>query len=332
MSRFLALILFTSFVSFTTTVQRVQVSRSFATPTDMTTARPSLRTNTRFAKNPIVVGLDNSSEWDVVRSKSSAGADLFITPWGNITGIGPQWQTPDIFVVDDSDAPIPAARGRINRLRARVKNVGTLPANGVTIRFKYAPSILGTPDFIFKEIGAVSANFEPGQTKDIAVCWDLTDLTDTNGGIWPATVAAFDHFCVKVFIEFNGDPDLSNNIAQTNFVDVQLSPTGAPPTFNFLFGNPFKTEEEAELILSPPLPRGFAVQLRGSPVTFGKKFKLKPEEIRFATIAFTVPPDLAKYAPTSDVVANVSLRIRDELTGGVSVRLARKVPKVKRAY
>lgn len=290
--------------------------------------------DTRTANGPKAIVVDFITSMPSALSfNPPAGADLFITPWGNITGIGFQWQTPDIFVVDDSDTQVPAARGRINRLRARVKNIGTLPANGVTVRFKYAPSILGTPDSIFKEIGAVSANFEPGVTKDIAICWDLTDLTDTNGGIWPASVAAFDHFCVKVFIEFTGDVDLGNNIAQTNFFDVQLSPTAAPPPpFLFLFGNSFKTEEEAELILDPPLPDGFGVQLRGSPMTFGKRFKLKPEEIRSATIAFTVPPNLAKYPPSSDVVANISLRIRGKLTGGFSVRLARKAPKDKPPY
>ena len=63
------------------------------------------------------------------------GADLAITPWGFVTGQGPTWQSPDIFVVDNGNNVVNAKQGIMNGLRARIRNLGNAAANGATVRF-----------------------------------------------------------------------------------------------------------------------------------------------------------------------------------------------------
>lgn len=153
-----------------------------------------------------------------------SGPDLFIQPWGAVTGIGPSWQTPDVFVVDKRNQIVNARKGIANRLRAHVRNLGNARVNHVVVRFRYAPLFAGVNDSLLKEIGTVRLNFsEAGRVKDTQIAgidWDLTNLGDTNGGRWPARVGAFQHFRVKVTVELTDDVNLSNNVAQNNFDDV----------------------------------------------------------------------------------------------------------------
>ncbi|HET9408625.1 MAG TPA: sialidase family protein [Candidatus Sulfotelmatobacter sp.] len=256
-----------------------------------------------------------------------SGADLFITPWGYVTGIGPLWQTPDIFVVDAGNNVVNASKGVVNLLRARVRNLGNAAATGVVVRFRYAPIFVGLTDSMFKQIDAPLVDFaaagDPSgnDLKIVPVNWDLTNLSDTNGGLWPQPIGAFDHFCVKVTVEFAADINQGNNAAQNNFVDVQTT-MGPHVPFRFLLGNPYRKPVEAELVLDQ-LPEGYRAQLRESEVAFNKPFRLKPEEVRVITIMFERPDDLAKQPPEKDVVAQVSMKIGRDLVGGFSARLAR---------
>ena len=124
-------------------------------------------------------------------------------------------------------------------MRVQVQNLGALAASGATIRFQYAPMFVGITSSAFKEIGIVTENFNPGQTKIIPVNWDLTDTSDDNGGLWPDPISHYDHFCVKVVIELPADVNQANNRAQNNFNDVMDSNGGMGP-FNFLVGNPIR--------------------------------------------------------------------------------------------
>ena len=266
------------------------------------------------------------SDQDVYFGKRDhiSGADLLITPWGNVTGVGPAWQSPDIFVVDGGGNAINAAKGQLNRLRARVRNLGNAAASGVLVRFKFAPWFVGITDAAFKEIGTVTTDFAAGgdlsgnDLKVVPVTWDLTDLTDTNGGQWPAPISSFDHFCVKVTVEFAADANQGNNLAQSNFFDVPTI-TGSSLA-RFIVGNPFDREVEAHLNLS--LPRGFKAELKGFD-GFGKPFKLKPGELRLAEVRFTAPDGLKNNPPKEDLVADINLQIGAELVGGISFRLVR---------
>jgi len=257
-----------------------------------------------------------------------SGADLFIQPWGAVTGIGPAWQTPDVFVVNASGNVVNARKGLVNRLRARVRNLGNAKASHVVVRFRYAPWFAGVNDSLLKETGAVHLNFpvagRAGDTQIAKIGWDLTNLGDTNGGRWPAPVGEFQHFCVKVTVEFAGDINLSNNAAQNNFVDVANAASPASGPLDFMIVGPDKRLDPrtrlAQIQISK-LPEGFgaSVSLRGGGDP-EQGFLLEPNQIRLAQVKFAAPKD--PKLPR-DVVADVTLLLGGKPAGGISARLYR---------
>ena len=226
------------------------------------------------------------------------GADLAITPWGFVTGHGPTWQSPDIFVVDNGNNVVNAKQGIMNRLRARIRNLGSAAANAVTVRFKYAPYFIGLTSAGFKEIAAPTVSFAAARDasgNDLMVVpaqWDLTNPSENNGGIWPMPISAFQHFCVKVDVELSADVNQSNNAAQTNFVDLTAD---CCRPFRFLVGNPFERDITARLVIDP-LPKGYSVKLEGGGGEQGNPFVLRAREIRVATAQFVRPAGFAKRA------------------------------------
>lgn len=267
------------------------------------------------------------SDQDIFYAKTSTptGPDLAITPWGHTTGVGPEWQTPDIFVVDAVDNPINAAKGTVNRLRAKVRNVGNAAATGATITFKFAPIFAGLTDSAFKTIGTVTENFAAAgdisgnDHKTIPIAWDLTNTSDTNGGQWPSPVSAFNHFCVRVSIQLAADVNLSNNDAQNNFFDVNDAEINSP--IRFMIGNPSRKEAVlARLILD--VPKGVRAVIEGFPSGTKKPIRLKPREIRLARIRLIPVEDYKKYPPKEDVVANIGLQVNNVLVSGFSARIA----------
>lgn len=265
---------------------------------------------------------------DVFYAKEAdlSGPDLLIRPWGYVTGEGPLWKSPDIFVVNSVGTEVNAAKGIVNLLRGRVRNVGNAPASGVIVRFKYAPIFVGLLDSAMKEIGTVSLDLEAAgnpagnDLKVAAINWDLTDLTDTNGGKWPMPISAFTHFCVRASVEFPGDVNLSNNNAQTNFNDL-LTLSGFS-IVRFMVGNPFDREVRARIV-HEKLPRGFRIELPDQDLAFDKEFPLKAKEIRVVTVRFTPPDNLKEAPPIQDIVAHIALRIGRDDVGGISLRLAK---------
>jgi hypothetical protein len=252
------------------------------------------------------------------------GADLAITPSGSVTGQGPAWQSPDVFVVDNGNNVVNAKQGIMNRLRARIRNLGNAAANGATVRFMYAPYSIGLTAAGFKEIAAPTANFAAAgdaSGNDLIVVpaqWDLTNPAEDNGGIWPMPISSFEHFCVRVAAELSADINQSNNAAQTNFVDVT---DDCCRPFRFLIGNPFERDIRARLVVAP-LPRGYRVKLEAGGEE-GNTLSLRPKEIRVATAQFVRPAGFAKERRTSDVVASISMQVDNQFIGGLSARLAK---------
>jgi hypothetical protein len=255
------------------------------------------------------------------------GPDLFITPWGDTTGVGPLWQTPDIFVVDSTNTQVNAEKGIVNLLRARVKNVGDVASSGATITFKYAPWFTGITPAALKTIGTVAQDFTPGQTIIVPINWDLTNLSDTNGGLWPAPISAYQHFCVQVTITLASDVNQGNNFAQNNFDDVEtgFSIFGESA---FLVGNPFEREVEARLNLK--VPEGYAARLIGVPAN--EPFKLARNEIRLAVLHIDPPKE--SRAPKTDQIAELDFVIDGANLGGVQLRLAKanQIPAPEQGY
>lgn len=258
-----------------------------------------------------------------------SGPDLFIKPWGAVTGEGPTWQTSYIYVVNASDMQINASKGVINRLRARVRNLGNASASGALIHFRYAPWFAGVNDSVLKDVGpAVSVSFSAagGGTDDqvIPIDWDLTDLSDTNVGLWPQPISAYQHFCMKVTVELASDINLSNNSAQNNFFDVGSSAPGGSSPLNFMVVGPQKREggrmSFARVIIGK-LPEGFRALVRVKGIADANKgFRLQPNEVRNATVIFASPRN---YKARHDVVADITLLLDGKPSGGISARLYR---------
>jgi 3D (Asp-Asp-Asp) domain-containing protein len=301
------------------------------------------------------------SDQDVFYARNSVitGPDLFITPWGAATGEGALWQTSDIFVVDAADGAVNAAKGTVNRLRARIRNLGNAPATGAVIRFRYAPAFVGLADSALRTIGTVPVDFAAAgdsagnDVKVVPIDWDLTNTGDTNDGQWRMPVRAFDHFCVRVSVEFPADANQSNNKAQNNFFDVGFATgmggggggsfsrgSGGGPSagvveesaassaaelsstsVTFMVGNPYDTPVDASLSVS--LPGGFSARLCEFPGQLGRRFKLRAKEVLVTTIVIVAPDDLASRRFRRDAVADINLQIGRELVGGISLRLAR---------
>jgi hypothetical protein len=255
------------------------------------------------------------------------GPDLFITPWGYVTGVGPLWQTPDIFVVDATNTEVNAEKGIVNLLRARVKNVGDVASSGATITFKYAPWFTGITPAALKTIGTVAQDFTPGQTLIVPINWDLTNLSDTNGGLWPAPISTFDHFCVQVIITLASDVNQGNNFAQNNFFDVEtgFSIFGESA---FLVGNPFEREVVARLNLK--VPEGYKGRVIGVPAN--ESFKLAKNEIKLAVVHIDLPKE--SRVPKTDQVAQLDFVVNDTSLGGVQLRLAKanQIPAPEQGY
>jgi len=255
------------------------------------------------------------------------GPDLFITPWGYVTGVGPTWQTPDIFVVDATNTEVNAEKGIVNLLRARVKNVGDVASSGATVTFKYAPWFTGITPAALKTIGTVAQDFTPGQTIVVPINWDLTNLADTNGGLWPAPISTFSHFCVQVTITLASDVNQGNNFAQNNFVDVEtgFSLIGEAA---FLVGNPFEREVEARLNLK--VPEGYRARVIGVPAN--EPFKLARNEIKLAVVHVDPPKELR--APKTVQIAQLDFVVGGASVGGIQLRLAKanQVPLPEHGY
>ena len=279
-------------------------------------------------------GRGDQDVWSGVEADVT-GIDLAITPWGYTTGVGPTWQTPDIFVVNSANVQVNAEKGVHNALRARIRNLGNANATGAVVRFRYAPIYGSVPDSAFKLIGTATVNVNAGATTVVPIDWDLTNLSDTNGGIWPQPISAFDHFCARVDIELVSDINLSNNAAQNNFSNVS---TGMGPlVINFLVGNPFVHPVKAQIVV-PPLPKEFRQKIKdpvlklplaapaGSAATAPaaiNEIALREEELKVGTITLTRPPKSLTQHLTHDIVVDVNTVVDGKTIGGFSFLLAR---------
>jgi len=173
-----------------------------------------------------------------------SGPNPMITPWGITLDTTPYWQSPDIYVKDAADAIADPLKGQVNRLFANVSNIGDADATGVTVEFDFRPYGMGTSNNAWKTIATETVDIPTGTSLEVEVAWDLSDLTDTNGGQWPLPLGDFDHFCVRVQLDHVDDVDACNNLAQNNFGNVEeAAADDGDGIFNFVLGN-FKDQAE----------------------------------------------------------------------------------------
>ncbi len=190
-----------------------------------------------------------------------SGPDPMITPWGARTDQPPYWQTPDIYVKDAADNLAAPLKGQVNRLFALVTNIGDADAVGVSVSFSYAPYGAGTSNNTNKAIDTVVVDIPQGTAVEVEVAWDLSDLTEDNGGTWPLPLGDFDHFCVKVDITLAGDADPCNNFAQNNFSNVADADGDSDGETRFVIGNPAREPRWVSVLPDGRWPRDWMVTL-----------------------------------------------------------------------
>lgn len=288
-------------------------------------------------------GRGDQDVWSATETDPT-GVDLAITPWGAVTGVGAEWQSPDIFVVNSANQQVNAQLGVINQLNARIRNLGNADATGAVVRFRFAPWYTSVPDSAFELIGTATVNAAAGAAPQLVpISWNLTNLNDTNGGVWPAPISTFSHFCVRVDIEYTGDINLSNNAAQSNFFDVTVA-QGAQKALgplHFIIGNPYehaanvqivtsRLPQEVRTVMKEPVielpgvqPEAAAQRRVTRTAEFHPALALRPRELRVGTITLTPPPASVTAHLTKDLVYNVSSVVDGKTVGGFSILLAR---------
>lgn len=192
------------------------------------------------------------------------GVNLNITPWGAKNGQAPYWQSPDVYCLDESDTVVEPKKNQINRLIAVVRNQGSAAANSTTVNFYFSPFGMGYRHEDFKFIGSdtidVSAD---GSDVSAEVSWDLTDLSDDFGGVWPFPIEDFDHFCVRVEVIHPDEVYSCDNQCQHNFTNVDTVPDeDGDGVWKFLIANPYPRPVWALIHAQSTLPASMKYGLR----------------------------------------------------------------------
>ncbi len=218
-----------------------------------------------------------------VKIKAEEQPDPKITPWNP-----PPWESVDIWV-DSSregggwDNPATAAPkagngeaawvNHVNRVFAKISNVGAAEAKDVQVRFRVNT---------------------PGGVGDAGTYVDLTapaTVTIAAGGWanvyaeWTPTVGT--HTCIQVEIDhLPGEKDIYNNFAQENITHY-YSGSESPwkeVTFPVRMANPFDTPKTAYLEISG-LQTGWKAHVDKRWV------KLAPYEVKIINVTITPPPN-----------------------------------------
>ena len=215
--------------------------------------------------------------------------DPYITPWKTApieTGYPnswPMWTTPDIFVDNtgsrvEMTSTAPSTTGPFeywsnvdnpgepeiglanNQLFVVVTNNGSVSGTTqVTVGFTPYAMVGGVwTQFQFELIAQYSVTLGPagsptGQLQT-EVEWDLSDTTDTNGGLWPYPLGAFNHLCVQVQLTPGNSTqnNFSNIISASPFPIVPLLVVNSDP------------EPRTYEIVAQQLPEKWSLRLRGT--------------------------------------------------------------------
>lgn len=193
-----------------------------------------------------------------------AGVNLNITPWGAKNGRTPYWQSPDVYCLDESDTVVEPKKNQVNRLIAVVRNLGSTASNDTTVNFYFSPFGMGYRHEDFKFIGSDTIDV-PADGSEVAaeVSWDLTDLSDDFGGVWPYPVEDFDHFCVRVEVVHPDEVYSCDNQCQHNFTNVDTVPDeDGDGVWKFLIANPYPRPVWALIHAQSTLPASMKYGLR----------------------------------------------------------------------
>jgi hypothetical protein len=231
---------------------------------------------------------------------------------------GPPYESPDIWVEDAQGNKTVAQKGTVNTLVAQVRNIGDQHAGSVKVRLLYAPYGMGYAHKDFKQIDEKTVSLNAGQTQQVKVSWNLTNLNETNGGLWPYNIDKFDHFCARVEID-GGDDDVNscNNVAQRNFVKVGTAKPAEVET-TVLVANPLQDAQAAVKIdLRDTFSRGWQAWVDNLPPR--GELRLRPGEKRLLRIHVSVPDAPLIQAPVNgSLQASLRGQRRSQIVGRLS--------------
>jgi hypothetical protein len=268
--------------------------------------------------------------------------DVFVDNNGNraaTSTTAPHTTGPFKYYLNVNEPGEPSIGSADNRLFLVIRNLGGSPASGVQVSVQFAPISTAGGAWVttahFRQIDQFSVDLGSSGTadgeKELEVQWDLSDVTDTNGGLWPYPLGAFNHFCVQVQLTLAGDGDFSNNFAQSNFGNViSASPF---PIIPMLVANSDPEPKTYELV-AQQLPEKWGVRLRGlekeseeernekaprredKAISHGGrvKFVLEAGEERFLTLAIIQPQEHSKERQ----LVTIGLAAEGKLVGGIS--------------
>ncbi len=248
--------------------------------------------------------------------------DPSIRDWGH-PGAPGSYVTNDIWVDNNGingQEPGEPSKGRVNRLFAKVRNLGSTAAADVEVTFAYAPyGLWGWSSYshflkilppVKVDLGAAgSATAE----RTLEVQWDLSDLTEDNGGAWDNySVGDFDHFCIWVKIAFPQDAGANNNDARNNFTQVGLA-LGRSRSLRFMVANPHTDREAQGVFQLSEVPAGFEVDFG----ELGERFVLEPGEVRLAEMWIHPPAEAPHGLPEARM--SLGLEVGGEIIGGITI-------------
>jgi Zn-dependent metalloprotease len=214
------------------------------------------------------------------------GADPTFLRWGAswrrskpYVGVSsPDWSSVDLFVnnggasewnaqVNVTDASGDPTQFE-NDVYCRVRNVGDVAAEDVTVEFEYAKAGTGVASWqpvrdadgnpqtlTVGTLGPGESNF-PDAAQDsppasARVKWDIPPQ---------GSAEVVDHYCLRATVSASNDVNVHNNEVQSNIQYVPYTPA-ASLVSAFNVGNPTEAEIPLDLRLDPTLPEGWRVRI-----------------------------------------------------------------------
>ena len=217
-----------------------------------------------------------------VKLRARPQPDLRITPWSP-----PPWESPDIWVDSEREgggfqnpATATPLRGNgekpwvnhVNRVWARITNVGDSPAKNVTVRFRVAPGGMGDAGQFVDLPTPASLDLAPHESKMVFVPWTPTETS---------------HTCIKVEIgQVDDETDLYTNFAQENIHHFYTG--SASPWHDVVIpmevANPFPETKRVDIQVDG-LPAGWRAKVEHGWVM------LEPRGRKSVQAIITPPPD-----------------------------------------
>lgn len=253
--------------------------------------------------------------------------DVFVDNDGNRTAKVDSSTVPNFKYYDNVDlAGEPCIGMDDNRLFAVIRNIGNTNAQNVKVSFSYCPyGSVGGANFFgyFKSIAEVYVDLAANEEKEVEVPWDLGDLSENNGGQWPAPLSNFNNFCVNVKVEHANSVNPKQEV-QHNFKNIISAAQFIPDSI--VVANNDNNVKICEII-APNLPEGWRLQVRGLAEKIlvisnrnGVKFELKSRERKLLTLTV-----FAGATGNESTPIEVTVLMNGMLIGGFSLLAKKRV-------